>query len=42
MTKRIFLFAAHGMAIAGLKPLAQHMEALRADGVSQIYPTSTN
>ncbi|MCC7187941.1 MAG: hypothetical protein IT312_04295 [Anaerolineales bacterium] len=31
MTKRIFISADHGMAIAGLKPHAQHMEALRAD-----------
>lgn len=31
----------HGEA-AGLKPLAQHMEALRADCASRIQPTSTN
>ena len=31
MTKRIFISADHGMAIAGLKPHAQYMEALRAD-----------
>jgi hypothetical protein len=30
MTKRIFISADHGMAIAGLKPHAQFMEALRA------------
>ncbi|MFN3491383.1 MAG: hypothetical protein ACK40V_04095, partial [Anaerolineales bacterium] len=31
MTKRIVIPADHGMAIAGLKPHAQCMEALRAD-----------
>jgi len=31
MSKRIFISADHGMAIAGLKSHAQYMEALRAD-----------
>jgi hypothetical protein len=31
MSKRIFISADHGMAIAGLKPHAQYMEALRAE-----------
>jgi hypothetical protein len=31
MTKRIIFSADHGMAIAGLKPHAQYMEALRAE-----------
>jgi len=31
VTKRIFISADHGMAIAGLKPHALYMEALRAE-----------
>jgi hypothetical protein len=30
MSKKLFISADHGMAIAGLKPHAWHMKALRA------------
>jgi hypothetical protein len=42
MTKKIFLFAAYGVAIAGLKPHAQFMEALRASATSPLERTSMN
>ncbi|HEX9386064.1 MAG TPA: hypothetical protein VF918_07060 [Anaerolineales bacterium] len=42
MSKKIFISADHGMAIAGLKPHAQYMEAHRADYASPLERTSTN
>jgi len=42
MPQKIFISTDHGMAIAGLKPHAQYMEALRASVMSQIYLTSMN